>query len=207
MPGPTRWQEMAGPDEGQAYAARLAARAGDDTDMHGEADRVQALASPPARVLDAGCGTGRVGIELARRGYEVVGVDLDASMLAQARHAADVTWIQADLSDLDAHDLGPTTFDVIVCAGNVIPLLAEGTEAQAIAAMARRLAPTGVLVCGFGLDVDHLPLDDVPVTLADYDRWCVDAGLDLVERYATWEGAPFHGGGYHVSVHRHADTA
>lgn len=206
MAGPTRWQQVTGGDEGEAYAARLAARAATGDHMHGEADRVEALAAPPARVLDAGCGTGRVGIELRHRGYEVVGVDLDASMLATAaRVEPRMQWVQADLAELDDHDLGGRAFDVVVCAGNVVPLLAEDTEARAIAAMSRRLTPDGVLVCGFGLDVAHLPLDHVPVTLADYDRWCVDAGLVLVDRYATWEGAPFEGGGYHVSIHRRPD--
>lgn len=206
MARPTRWQEAAGEDEGEAYAARLAARARTGTHMHGEADRVQLVAAAPARVLDAGCGTGRVAVELARRGYQVVGVDLDRSMLATARRAApDVAWVEADLAELDDHDLGGP-FDVVVCAGNVVPLMAEGTEARAVAAMARRLAPGGHMVCGFGLDVAHLPLDHAPVTLADYDRWCSDADLELVDRNATWEGAPFDGGGYHVSVHRRRDA-
>lgn len=207
MAGPTRWQQTAGPDEGEAYAARLAARAGRDADMHGEADRVQALVAPPARVLDAGCGTGRVGIELARRGYDVVGVDLDPSMLARARtDAPDIRWVEADLTTLEDHDLGDRAFDVVVCAGNVVPLLAEGTEARAIQSMAAHLAPGGLLVCGFGLDAAHLPLDHAPVSLADHDRWCAEAGLALVDRHATWEGAPFDGGGYHVSIHRRSDS-
>ena len=91
---------------------------------------------------------------------------------------------------------------MVVCAGNVLPLLAAGTEAAASAAMAGVLRRGGALVCGFGLDVAHLPLDHVPVTLSDYDAWCADAGLVLAERFATWEGAPFDDGGYHVSVHR-----
>ena len=70
----------------------------------------------PASVLDAGCGTGRVAIELARRGVPVVGVDRDASMLATARsRGPSVTWIQADLTTLD---LGQV-FDLVVMAGNV----------------------------------------------------------------------------------------
>ncbi len=51
--------------------------------VHGEADFVMRYS--PASVLDAGCGTGRVGIELAARGVEVVGVDLDEKMLNAAR--------------------------------------------------------------------------------------------------------------------------
>ncbi len=68
--------------------------------------------------------------------------------------------------------------------------------------MAGVLRRGGALVCGFGLDVAHLPLDHVPVSLPDYDAWCADAGLVLAQRLATWEGAPFDDGGYHVSVHR-----
>lgn len=203
MAGSTRWQDLAGDDEGEAYAARLAARAATGESMHGEADRAEVvLGGTRGRVLDAGCGTGRVGTELARRGHDVVGVDLDPSMLAVARRdAPTVTWVEADLAHLDGLDLGDA-FDLVVCAGNVVPLLADGTEAAAVAAMAGALRPGGALLCGFGLDVAHLPLDHVPVTLDQYDRWCAEAGLVLAERYATWEGAPFDDGGYHVSVHR-----
>ena len=82
--------------------------------VHGEADFVTGLG--PASVLDAGCGTGRVAIELARRGVEVVGVDADPSMVATAlRLAPDLTWVTSDLADLD---LG-RRFDVVVLAGNV----------------------------------------------------------------------------------------
>lgn len=205
MAGSTRWQDLAGDDEGEAYAARLAARAAAGESMHGEADRVEiALGGVRARILDAGCGTGRVGIELARRGHDVVGVDLDPSMLAVARREApDLTWVRGDLGALGEVALG-APFDLVVCAGNVIPLLAAGTEPAAITALAATLRPGGLLVCGFGLDPAHLPLDDAPVALADYDTWCTAADLVLDERFATWEGAPFSDDGYHVSVHRRA---
>ena len=70
-------------------------RAGEN--VHGEADFIEALG--PRSVLDAGCGTGRVGAELARRGIEVVGVDRDPGMLAAARaKAPDVDWRLGDLT-------------------------------------------------------------------------------------------------------------
>ncbi|MGI9120650.1 MAG: class I SAM-dependent methyltransferase, partial [Acidimicrobiales bacterium] len=71
---------------GDDYDLRFTDRADAGLDVHGEADLVQALS--PASVLDAGCGTGRVTIELARRGIAVVGVDVDAEMLATARAKA-----------------------------------------------------------------------------------------------------------------------
>ena len=37
--------------------------------------------------------------------------------------------------------------------------------------------------------------------LADYDRWCAEAGLTLADRWATWERQPYAGGDYAVSAH------
>ena len=97
MSEPNRWLDDASLPRGEAYAARIAALAATGQDMHGEATFVTAL--PGKMVLDAGCGTGRVAIELARRGYDVVGVDLDPSMLAVARRMApQVSWYEGDLA-------------------------------------------------------------------------------------------------------------
>lgn len=200
----SRWQELAGDDAGRDYAARMDAHVATGDDVHGEADLVTELAPPGGRVLDAGCGTGRVAIELARRGFDVVGTDLDASMLAVARERAPgVAWHHDDLASLDLPgELTAGGFDVVVAAGNVVPLLAAGTEAEAVARMAGCLRPDGVLVAGFGLDAAHLPLDDATVTLDDYDRWCRAAGLALAQRWSTWDREPFADTGYAVSTHQ-----
>ncbi len=144
-------------------------------------------------VLDAGCGTGRVAVELARRGIDVVGTDLDTDMITRARtKAPELTWVQSDLGDLA---LG-RQFDVVVLAGNVIPYVAPDRRQAAVLACARHLAPGGRLVAGFQL------LPDWP-SLADYDTWATDAELRLDERFATWDRRPFGPGGrYAVSVHR-----
>jgi SAM-dependent methyltransferase len=172
-------------------------------DIHGEADFCATLAPTGAVVLDAGCGAGRVAIELGRRGYRCTGVDRDPAMLAAAqRLGPDVTWVEADLATLDL----VTTFDVVVAAGNVVPLVAPGTEAAVMAALARHLAPDGRLVTGFGLDAAHLPLDEAPFGLDAYDAWCDAAGLRLVDRFSTWDGVPYDAStpGYAVSVHTQA---
>jgi ubiquinone/menaquinone biosynthesis C-methylase UbiE len=183
-------------DEYQARFDRLAA-AGED--VHGEARFVETLDPRPRRVLDAGCGTGRVAIELARRGLEVVGADVDAGMLAVARRAApELTWIEHDLATLD---LGPQTapFDVAVMAGNVMIFVRPGTEADVVASVARHLTTTGgALVAGFQLKPGGYDL-------ASYDAHCAAAGLVLAERYATWDRQAFVAGphaDYAVSVHR-----
>lgn len=178
----TRW-------DGDDYQARFDRLAASGADVHGEAAFVMAYA--PATVLDAGCGTGRVAIELARRGIAVVGADVDASMLATARTLApDITWVEHDLAGLD---LG-RTFDLVVMAGNVPLFTPPGTEAELVAGCARHVGPGGLLVAGFSLGRRY-PIDR-------YDADCAAAGLALIERFATWDRQPFAGGDYAVSVHR-----
>jgi SAM-dependent methyltransferase len=175
--------------DGDDYQRRFDALAAEGTDVHGEATFVRGFS--PTTVLDAGCGTGRVARELARHGIEVVGVDADPSMLETARRAApDLTWVHADLVGLDLGQL----FDVVVMAGNVPLFTPAGTEAELVAGAGRHVAPGGHLVAGFSLDRGY--------PLATYDAHADAAGLDLVERFATWDRAPFAGGEYAVSVHR-----
>ena len=202
-PPTTRWAQLTGGASGEDYAGRFAALAASGADVHGEASYAASLVPPPARVLDAGCGTGRVAARLAELGYACTGVDVDPSMLAVARRehpgsrGSSPTW--------RALPGGPAPaaggYDLVLAAGNVIPLLAEGALQPTVAELARVLAPSGLLVCGFGLDAAHLP-PGCPVTpLSAYDRACDAAGLGLVRRLAAWDGAPYDGGGYAVSVH------
>ncbi|WP_406724571.1 class I SAM-dependent methyltransferase [Streptomyces sp. GD-15H] len=199
----SRWSELTGEKSGEEYAARFAALARSGKEVHGEARFCAALVPAGARVLDAGCGTGRVMIRLAELGYDCVGVDLDASMLAVARQQApELPWFQVDLAGFEPDLLGVAAdFDLVVAAGNVFPLLAAGTEAPVVKRLAAALRPGGLMVAGFGLDEAHLPVPP-GITLPEYDDCCAAAGLTLVDRFATWDAAPYDGGGYAVSVHR-----
>lgn len=184
-----RWLAEAG-GRSRTYDERWKELAASGRPVHGEADFVERLR--PRSVLDAGCGTGRVAVELAGRGVEVVGVDVDPSMLDVARgKRPDLTWILGDLASVD---LG-RTFDVVVLAGNVMIFLAPATEGAVVANMARHVAPGGAMVAGFSLEHGRLDLDT-------YDAHAVAAGLSLVARWATWDRDPFAGGNYAVSVHR-----
>lgn len=174
-------------DEYQRRFDRLAERG---ADVHGEADLVMAYA--PTRVLDAGCGTGRVAIELARRGVQVLGVDADASMIATARRRApELTWIESSLVGLALDE----RFDLVVMAGNVPLFTPEGTEAALVAGCALHLEPGGRLIAGFSLDRGY--------GVDDHDRHAAAAGLVLEDRWSTWDRAPFsEAADYAVSVHR-----
>lgn len=186
-----RWKGSWKGDDYQRRFDELAARG---VDVHGEAELV--LRFEPRTVLDAGCGTGRVGVELSRRGLDVVGVDVEPSMLAVARERApDADWIECDLTELE---LG-RTFDVVVMAGNVPLFTPEGTHEALVAGCARHVGLGGVLIAGFQLDRGY--------SASDYDEHAAACGLSLEARWSTWSGEKFKpGGDYAVSVHRRTDA-
>ena len=105
-------------------------------------------------VLELAVGSGRVAVPLAQAGYEVTGVDLDASMLARAAEAARLagqavaarlTLVEADLVGLELP--GGPRFGLAILALNSLLLL--GTiedQRRALETMARHLAPGGLAV-------------------------------------------------------------
>ena len=175
--------------DGASYQTRMDALAQEGRYLHGEADLVSSF--EVTTVLDAGCGTGRIAIELARRGIEVVGVDREPSMLMEAKRIApELSWVEADLSSLELD----RTFDLVLIAGNV-PLFCEPTRRDALVqSCARHVNTGGWMIAGFELDRDY--------QLAEYDESCTKVGLTLVSRFSTWEGEPFSAGSYAVSVHQ-----
>jgi SAM-dependent methyltransferase len=191
----TRWQGTDAP-RGDDYDARWRSLAATGQNVHGEADLVETLLreSGGTRVLDAGCGTGRVAIELAARGFTVLGVDADAGMLQTARaKKPGLLWLEADLADLaGAVDV---EFDLALMAGNVAIFLRPGTEGAVLRGVSDRLVPGGLLVSGFSIRPNRLSLNR-------YDEFAERADLQPVVRWATWSRDPFTGGDYAVSVHR-----
>jgi len=72
------------------------------------------------RILDVGCGTGRHAIELAKRGYQVMGVDLSASQLNRAREKTEKAGVKIDFIQKDARKLDfNKEFDLVImiCEG------------------------------------------------------------------------------------------
>jgi len=193
---PESWDQWRQQVDLTDYDERWRRMAVEGANPHGEADLVWSYR--PRAVLDGGCGTGRVAIELARRGLDVVGTDLDPDMITRAREKApELTWVQADLAELDLE----RRFDLVVLAGNVIPYVVSDRRRRVVAACARHLVPGGRLIAGFQLS-EHWP------TVADYDRWCDSAGLSLEGRFATWDRRPFsQHDSYAVSVHRRGTVA
>lgn len=168
-----QWRKAVDLDD---YESRWDRMAEQGENPHGEVDFVMQF--EPNTALDAGCGFGRVGIELTARGVDVVGVDLDPDLLERAkRRAPGLDWRLADLATVA---IG-RPFDVVVVAGNVIGFVEATNRADAVQNCARHVAPGGWLIMGNQLKPSW-------PTIAEFDEWCAREGLVPAGHRGGWEG-------------------
>lgn len=169
-PGHSRW-----------YIERFREMAVTGQDLHGEARLIDAMVDRGARILDAGCGPGRVGGRLHELGHDVVGVDIDPELIAAAEHDhPGPQWVVGDLATVD---LGSREFDVIVSAGNVLTFVEVSSRRAVLANLAGLLAPEGRLVVGFGAGRGY--------AFDEFDADAAGAGLTFDLRLATWDLRPW----------------
>ena len=189
---PTRWE---GPtDVGRGYGRHFADLIASGADVEGEARLADALVPRGARILDAGSGMGRIGAALRRAGHDAYGVDLDAGLIEQSRAAyPDLPVAQARLEHLDGVFLSgrgmPATYDLVVCVGNVMVLLAEGSERAVLRAFGDLLAPGGRILVGFSLT--GAPPRSRVYPAEEFAADVTAAGLAVESRYATFDLRPF----------------
>lgn len=181
------WMQKVAADPGHSHwyieRFRAMARAGDD--LAGEARLVDAMAPRGARILDAGCGPGRLGGYLAKAGHDVVGVDVDPALIVAAgQDHPGPRWLVGDLAELDLPARGITEpFDVIASAGNVMTFLAPSTRVQVLGRLRAHLRDDGRAVIGFGAGRDY----EFGQFLADAEA----AGLTPDLLLSTWDLRPF----------------
>lgn len=182
-----RWVRLTQENPGHSawYVERFRSMAAAGDDLAGEARMIDAMAARGARILDAGCGPGRVGRFLHDAGHTVVGVDLDPVLIEAAEHDhPGPRWFVGDLAVLDLPAMGVTEgFDVVVCAGNVMTFLDPATRRPVLARMRAHLREGGRVVIGFGTNRGY----DVDDFLADAQA----SGLGPDVLLSTWDLRPF----------------
>ena len=187
MTEPSKWARIiaADPDHSQRYIERFKIMEAAGHDLGGEARTVDAMVPRGSRILDAGCGPGRVGGRLHALGHVVVGVDVDPALIqaAEMDHPGP-TWLVGDLAELDLAAEGVEgDFDVIISAGNVMGFLAPSTRVEVLRRFGTHLAEDGRAIIGFGGGRGYEFAD----FFADLDA----AGLRLDLALSTWDLRPF----------------
>lgn len=181
------WMQKVAADPGhsQWYIERFRAMARAGDDLAGEARFVDAMAPRAARILDAGCGPGRLGGYLAAVGHRVVGVDVDPALIEAAEQDyPGPRWLVGDLAELDLPARGiAEPFDAIVSAGNVMTFLAPSTRIQVLSRLRAHIADDGRAAIGFGAGRDY-----------EFDEFlndAADAGFAPDLLLSTWDMRPF----------------
>lgn len=184
----TRWVTDTEQGHSQRMIGIFRRMAAEGRDLAGEARLLDAMIPPGSTVLDAGCGSGRVGAALAERGHTVCGVDADEVLIAAAREDfPDVEWLVGDLSELELAAAGQRrVFDAAILAGNVMPYLAPETEVEVLRRIGAHVRPDGPVLVGFGTTRGY--------AVADFDAHAAAAGLLMEQRFATWDLRPWHPG-------------
>ncbi|MFH0410605.1 class I SAM-dependent DNA methyltransferase [Corynebacterium sp. L4756] len=173
------WKELteADPSHSHNYARRWKVLAAQGKDIYGEARTADAMLERGSKVLDAGCGTGRIGGYLAKQGHNVVGMDIDPILIDYAREEhPDVQW---EVGDLSNDEVPESDFDLAISAGNVMGFLEQEGREGALRNIFNALAPGGRFIVGFG----------------EGRGWTFDEFLALVEKvgfrvefkYSSWE--------------------
>ena len=194
----TRWEQARAQERaaGQGgYGAHFARLIDEGVDIEGEARLADVLAPRGGWILDAGSGMGRVGGALVARGHRVVGVDFDQEVLGQSRRTyPDLPLVESRLDELTPAKLTdaghPATYDLVVCVGNVMILLAQDTERAALANLAAVLAPGGRMLVGYAVTgAPAAASREYPVD--EFVTDCAAVGLRVEARFASYDLQPF----------------
>ncbi|MDO4744596.1 MAG: class I SAM-dependent methyltransferase [Clostridia bacterium] len=113
------------------------------------------LGRKPKLVLDLACGTGNITIPMAKRGYDMIGLDLSCEMLNIARDKAyaeglEILFLNQDMCEMELYG----TVDAIVCALDGLNYITEPEDLKKVFKLAENyLNPGGVMV--FDMNTEH----------------------------------------------------
>jgi len=100
-------------------------------------------------ILDVGCGNGRHTLELARRGYDVTGIDLSTSMLTQAKKITQQESLSLHLKHMDARRMNfeqPFGAAIMLCEGGFSLMETDEMDEEILQSVFRALKPNGILI-------------------------------------------------------------
>lgn len=130
---------------------------------------------PIQTIADIGCGTGRITVQLAKKGYDVTAVDPHEGAIALAKmkpHAQHIQWHVAT-SDV----LASNTYDAVMMTANVAQVFLGDDDFQAVLHDAYRVLKTG----------GHLLFDTRNKDAKIWEAWMADTSLDAATHVETGE--------------------
>ncbi len=179
-----RWFTETKDGHSEWYRDRFRALAAEGADLAGEARFIDMMAERNSRILDAGCGGGRLSGALAQAGHLVFAVDADPVLVAAAgEDYPGPVYGVCDLTALSMDEVAGDPVDLVVSAGNVLVFVAPDTERQIIANLASVVRPGGRIVLGFRRE-DSYPYER-------FDAEVAALGLTIEHRFSTWHLDPF----------------
>jgi SAM-dependent methyltransferase len=188
---PTRWA-LGGP-KNAGYGERFADMVAQGADVVGEARLADAMVGRGARILDAGSGMGRIGAHLLAQGHRVTAAEPDPALVAQSRRTyPDLPVLPLEILALTPEALAaagaPTSYDLVVCVGNVVVFVAEDTEVAVLERLGSLLAPGGRILVGFHLTGG--PASARSYAPDDFVADAAAAGLRVDHRFGGYDLRP-----------------
>lgn len=174
------------PSHSQWYIQRFETMRANGQDIWGEARLVDAMVDRASRILDAGCGAGRLSDYFQQAGHQVIGVDIDPALIEASRALnPKVDFRCGDLAELPKVLGSDTQCDALVCTGNVMTFLAPSTRLLVLSHFAAVLAEGGRAVIGFGANRGY--------TFEQFFEDAQAAGLQVEQKFSTWQLHPYEG--------------
>ena len=179
-------------------------------DWPGEIDFYRAMAmgvkERGGSVLEVGCGTGRVTLQLAKEGLSIVGMDISPAMLSLARQKSqglpNVRWVEGDMLTFDLGEC----FDLIIIPGHSFQfMLTPEDQLSCLNCICQHLAPYGKLVLhinhddlswlgglaeGRGTDFKlkgEYPQETMQGSVRAWTAWSYDMGTQIASAVDAWE--------------------
>lgn len=145
----------------------------------------------PRLVLELACGTGSLAIEMAKRGYDLIGLDLSVDMLSKAMEKSreqglDILFINQDMRDFELYG----TVDAVVCMLDSINYITDKAELERVFRLVHLyLNPGGLFIFDVNSEykLSHLLAGNVFYELADDISWIWHNTYDPANKLCTFE--------------------